>query len=243
MALPLCRVQLKRERHDLGGCHRDHCSPGLPLGPQAERGFPSGPRQRPGGVPFFLRTSSKQVRLLARRAFLKLFAPWGALIQAKRAQLTEHSEYVQELNVLMERVQKVMTSGGPEAEINNLLDQITAMEEKILDVGRMLAFRGHAPEVQDQFLQAAEFEGEWIEWGGFRLRSWYKCHCGLVYSSKNWKRLHNDMHAKGQRYYCRGWKCNGKRWMHRFGQLVEFRMNDGSIHFSYAPMPPKDVED
>ena len=191
----------------------------------------------------FLCTSSKQVRMLSRGSFLKLFAPWGALIQAKRAQLTEHSEYVQELDVLMKRVQEVMTSGGTEAEINNLLNQITAMEEKIHHVGRMLAFREHAPEVQDQFLQAAEFEDEWIEWGGFRLRSWYKCYCGLVYSSKNWKRLHGGIHAKGQRYYCRGKKCNGKKYNQNFGQLVEFRMNDGSIHFSYAPMPPKDVED
>ncbi|MFM7982389.1 MAG: hypothetical protein ACKPKO_24020, partial [Candidatus Fonsibacter sp.] len=25
--------------------------------------------------------------------------------------------------------------------------------------------------------------------------------------------------------------------------MVEFRMSHGSVHFSYAPMPPKDVED
>jgi hypothetical protein len=51
------------------------------------------------------------------------------------------------------------------------------------------------------FLTAAEFEDEWIYYGGFRLRSWYKCSCGLVYTSKVWRRLHEDIHAAKQRYY------------------------------------------
>lgn len=190
----------------------------------------------------WLCTSSKSRRNLARGSFLKLFSPWAALIRAKNAQLDTQSALVQEIEDLRCSVVNMLNNEYDDELMKDTLRRIDELEVKLAENGRMLAFREHDEETQKQFLVVAEFEDEWLNWGGMRLRSWYKCTCGLVYSSKSWQRLHDDVQATGQRYYCRGWECNGRRYKQTFGQLAEFVV-DGNTYYSYAPMPPKDIED
>jgi hypothetical protein len=175
-------------------------------------------------------------RNITKTVFMKFFAPWRALILAKRAQLDEHHVHMTELDDMIKKVNNLLKNGASPDEIDDTVKKIEQLEEK--------AFKTHAPDVQDKFLTAAEFEDEWLSYGGFRLRSWFKCSCGLLYTSdKAFKRLHEDIHTPTQRYYCKGWRCNQKRYRTNMGQLVAFMMSDGSIHFTYAPLPPMDIED
>jgi len=63
--------------------------------------------------------------------------------------------------------------------------------------------------------------------------------------SFDWKRLHSNPAATGQRWYCQA--CQGKRYKTAMGLVVEMRVRqqDGShlLFYFWAPLPPDHMKD
>ena len=194
----------------------------------------------------------KQMRnmcMIPRQDFVLLFAPWSTFIRIKNARLEKHADLMDKYNELVSQVSSVAKCIGdgtmPEGAFDQLHAQLTAMEDKLEELERPIAFEDKGIDMQKAYLIATEYMDEWINVGNgaMYMRSWYLCECGACLSSKSWVTLFPELQdnewRKGQRYYCVF--CN-RRYRPKMGQLVETKLKSG-IYWALARMPPKEIED
>ena len=185
------------------------------------------------------KVSTKKMRKLVRADFCRMFAPLAAFIALKAAQLEGVKELCDEFNALSQKLAGLIGSKASQDEIDDCMKGLDDLEPKIEAKSRMLAWEDKGPE-QDEYLRACEYADEWVRWGGYRLRSYYKCSCGAVISSKTWKTKHADPMASKQKWYCLA--C-GRKYATAMGQLVELLTPGNQLLWMYADIPNKDVED
>jgi hypothetical protein len=163
--------------------------------------------------------SQRAVKRLCRTNFVRMFAPMAGLINIKISCMETAHRLTLEYHELTTKVRGLIAAGANATAINEALGQVDELESKIAEASQAIAFRSKGDQ-QGAYLAVVEFADEWLNWGGYRLRSYYSCVCGAVISSKYWPRLHEDVNASGQRYYCPAAGCN-RRYRPKFGQLVE----------------------
>ena len=187
-------------------------------------------------------SSKTKIKALARTSFVKIFAPWHALIALKAQSLEAAAGCVAKFDAVAAALKDAIKRGASSAEIDGITSHLDELEKEVAEAGRMLAFRSKGQD-QSAWLFACEYADEWINYAGFRLRSYYRCAdaCGAVIPSKVWTTKHADPLATKQAWYCNA--CN-RRYKWSWGQLVEMSCPNGEVMYarSFTP-PPKDVED
>ena len=184
------------------------------------------------------KVSTKRMRKMIKADFQKLFRPWASIIALKVAQLEGLQELTGQFSQLTTELSRLLGSQAPQEQIDACMAKVDGLEALIEEKGKMLAFADKG-EDQQRYLDACEYADEWLSYAGMRLRSYYKCNCGVVIASKHWKTRHADPLASQQRWYCLG--C-GVRYRASMGQLVELLVQ-GQLMWMYAAVPPKDIED
>jgi hypothetical protein len=86
------------------------------------------------------------------------------------------------------------------AEINEQMIKIDQIEIGIKEASKAVAWRNKG-DAQVQYLVVCEYADEWINYGGYRIRSYYLYVCGVMIASKLWPRLHLQLDVTSQRHY------------------------------------------
>ena len=86
---------------------------------------------------------------------------------------------------------------------------------------------------QDKYPVICEYADEWINYAGYRIRSYFVCICAVLVASKMWPRLHKEIDSTGQRCYCP--QCT-RRYRAGFGQIVEIMTPDNTVLYARAAL-------
>jgi hypothetical protein len=162
------------------------------------------------------------IKALARADFVRIFAPWASIIALKKASMDAAVGFVKELDKITVELKVMIDQNASPQTINEHMRQIDEMEQRIAETSKALAWRSKG-DAQDKYLVVCEYADEWIEYAGYRIRSYYVCLWGVLVASKYWPRRHMEIDSTGQRWYCP--KCN-RRYRAKFGQIVEILTPD-----------------
>jgi hypothetical protein len=154
----------------------------------------------------------------------------------KKASMDAAVGFVKELGILMAKVKSMIEHDFSVREINEQMDD---METRIAETSKAVAWRSKG-DGQDKYPVICEHADEWINYAGYRIRSYFVCICGVLVTSKLWPRLHEEIDSTGQRCYCP--QCT-RRYRAGFGQIVEILTPDATVLYARAALPPKDIED
>ena len=108
---------------------------------------------------------------------------------------------VKELESLTAQLKDMIAANATVQSINSHMAKIDDVEARIQDASKMLAWRSKG-DAQDQYLSVCEYADQWIDYAGYRFRSYYSCFCGVLVSSKMWPRRYEDMASTKQRRCC-----------------------------------------
>ena len=142
---------------------------------------------------------------MTKDSLLEAFAPYAKFIFQKITAKEQREKGSVEYDELLGALGHLKC---PE-EIKKVLQRMEEIERQ-MEEERAVAFKSHAPEVQDRFLRASDYADEFINMGpGYQLRAYYFCCAGPEWSkchtfctSKAWPRKKEDPMATGQIWYC-----------------------------------------
>ena len=188
--------------------------------------------------------SRKQRRTVVRKEVVVLFVPLAKFIVLKVAQLEAREATSAAHDKLLEELKSCKNKKRTDESVVEL-EQV----QKLLEVqSEFLAFKEKA-EQQISYIKVAQYQDEWCNVEGGKLRAWYAClntgkkrqsaPCGTVIASKRWPRKFDDPSAVRQKWYC---ACCKVKYATRWGMLVEVVVK--GISFSCrSPVTEADVED
>jgi len=135
------------------------------------------------------------LKALARTDIIKILAPWASLLALKEAFMGAVVGFVKELGILMAKVKSMIEHDFSVREIN---EQMGDMETRIAETSKAVAWRSKG-DGQDKYPVICEYADEWINYTGYRIRSYFVCICVVLVASKMWPRLHKEIDSTGQR--------------------------------------------
>ena len=105
--------------------------------------------------------------------------------------------FAQDMENVIAELKALMYRDASAAQINEQMIKIDQIEIGIKEASKAVAWRSKG-DAQVQYLVVCEFADEWINFAGYRIRSYYFCLCGVMIASKMWPRLHEELDAIGQ---------------------------------------------
>jgi hypothetical protein len=128
-------------------------------------------------------------------------------------------------------------------------DEETAMQLEIQYEGTLYKERAFADhEDKDRMRAVADYSDRWfaLDSGMGFFNVYYVCKagaalwpCNTLIISQEWDRLHQDMTATKQRWYCK--ECTAK-YKVKYGVMVEITI-DSRAFYAVAELPPWDIQD
>jgi hypothetical protein len=197
----------------------------------------------PGGVQF---TSKRQMKKAMRKeavikaaSMKKIFAPIAHILALKETDMDKAVRAAR-------RLQKHLNN---EPFTDEEKDEETAMQLEIQYEGTLYKERAFADhEDKDRMRAVADYSDRWfaLDSGMGFFNVYYVCKagaalwpCNTLIISQEWDRLHQDMTATKQRWYCK--ECAAK-YKVRYGVIVEITIGNRAF-YAAAELPPWDIQD